>query len=107
MGGKAAFKKADLNSDGFIGDEKEMTILMAEHDLGYSETADAVATDLEVFGDMDEDKDGKITMQEFLEDTALDEPDTPEDKEQGVKFFKQADANGDGVLSFEEVKTLI
>jgi len=96
---------ADVDQDGELTKQEFQAFLHPEH---AEHMRDIVVT--ETFEDIDKDKDGKISMEEYIGDMyhgqdGEEEPDwVGSEREQFTKF---RDRNGDGHMDMDEVKAWI
>ncbi|XP_045176474.2 calumenin-B-like isoform X4 [Mercenaria mercenaria] len=98
------FGVADIDGDGKLNFEEFAAF---EHPEDYKHMADVVI--LETMEDIDKDKDGKISLDEYIGDMW---PNKDEDEPEWVKgereqFSSYRDTNGDGFMDKDEVKNWI
>lgn len=98
---KKRFQRADTNEDGTL-DKKEFNMFI--HPEEYKEMRDLVVE--ETLEDIDKDKDGSITMDEYIGDMWT--PDGKEEEPDWVErerrnFKEQRDADHDGKMNKNEV----
>merc|ERR1712216_604016 len=92
---KKIFTEADANSDGFLDlDELPKFVAAMQADDPHPSA---------IIADHDTDKDGKLSLAEILDDAENEK----EPKEAINKFFKEADADGGGLLDADEVPKLV
>ncbi|KAK2184111.1 hypothetical protein NP493_281g00049 [Ridgeia piscesae] len=99
------WKKADLNGDGNLSKEEFASFL---HPEDVEHMRDTVI--METLDDIDKDKDGFISLEEYIDDIQDDEDDdeNSEDEDEDREEFKHnLDKNGDGKLDKEEIKAWI
>lgn len=98
------FKQADENGDGYLSKEEFASFLHPEE---HEHMKDIVV--LETMEDIDKDKDGKISLDEYIGDMW---PNKDEEEPEWVKgereqFSSYRDTNGDGFMDKDEVKNWI
>lgn len=99
------FKQADKDGKGFLTKEDLTAFLHPEE---YDHMKDMVI--LETIEDIDKDKDGKISLQEYIGDMYLEDEDGEEPEwveEERRQFHDQRDVDKSGFLENEEVKNWI
>jgi len=100
------FSLADVDKDGKLTKLEFQSFLHPEH---ADHMRDIVVT--ETFEDMDKDKDGRISLEEYIGDMYKGSEEGVEEPEWVVserhQFAKVRDTNGDGYLDVEEVKAWI
>lgn len=99
--------QADQDKDGFLNREEFGNFLHPEE---AAHMRDLVVT--ETFEDIDKDKDGKITLEEYIGDMYRAEDKTDDQEPDWVaaeraQFAGQRDKNNDGYMDFEEVRAWI
>lgn len=98
------FKHADGNQDGRL-DKDEFAVFL--HPEERAELKGLVVD--ETLQDMDKDRDGRVTLQEYVDDLwpAYERKENPEEpdwvKNERESFHSTRDRNGDGVLDREEL----
>jgi len=100
------WKKADSDSDGFLTKVEFQSFL---HPEDYNHMVDIVV--IETIEDMDTDNDGSISEQEYIGDIykgEVGDDSEPDWVSSERKVFKEErDSDGDGFMSFEEIKKWI
>ncbi|XP_071831461.1 calumenin-B-like isoform X2 [Apostichopus japonicus] len=103
---RARWKLADIDRTGDLNQEEYTAFL---HPEGFDHMKDLVAE--ETLEDMDKDKDGLVSLEEFISDLlAREDPDGPEPEwlaNERNYFMVARDQNGDGKLNLSEVREYI
>ncbi|XP_052086194.1 uncharacterized protein LOC127723558 isoform X2 [Mytilus californianus] len=96
---KKMIREVDRNGDGFI-DYKEFETIMSKNSkpICLIDYEDEVLR--QAFDSFDVDKNGEITIEELI--MVLQSLGTETAEMDASEMLKEADLNGDGVISFEE-----
>jgi len=90
----------DLDSNGKVSLDEVLSFSAA------TQKQMAAKESLKILEDGDSDKDGKLSLAEYMKDMT-EEQMTDEDKAHEDKKFKMADADGDGLLSEVELPAMV